>query len=51
MYAKISSNGDAISCCTINAVKLGNVIDGTFALWTSQLPAPMKNVLAGSACW
>lgn len=32
MYAKISANGDALSCCTGNAVKLGNVIQGTFAL-------------------
>jgi MoaA/NifB/PqqE/SkfB family radical SAM enzyme len=32
MYAKIYSNGDAYNCCVKSAVKLGNLIDGTFKL-------------------
>jgi MoaA/NifB/PqqE/SkfB family radical SAM enzyme len=34
MYTKIHPNGEAFRCCFINDKgKLGNLIDGTFALW------------------
>lgn len=32
MYAKIHSNGDAFSCCSKTARKLGNLVAGTFSL-------------------
>lgn len=47
MYAKIHSNADAFSCCAKTAKKLGNLLDGTFALLEEPLLCEDNNC----PCW
>lgn len=47
MYAKIWPNGETYSCCLPNALRLGNIFDGTFALLENPLLCKESNC----PCW
>lgn len=47
MYAKIHPNGEAFNCCVENALKLGNILDGTFSL----LENPFLCEETDCPCW
>jgi len=47
MYAKIRPNGEVHNCCAENALKLGNILDGTFSLLEEPFLCGQDNC----PCW
>ncbi len=47
MYAKIHPDGEVYNCCAENALRLGNIIDGTFSL----LEEPFFCKQSNCPCW